>query len=114
MNINMDWEQDEFTVYALNCDGVNDFSFTVQGNGRNGHDPKKLQEVVNLAKHAPEMYFMLKGIMETIPTVLMREGLYDDLEELLFSDLAGAVHSSLSAEDLFLESLIKEKTDDIS
>ena len=36
------WEVDGLTVYALNESGVNDFSASVQGNGRFGADPKEL------------------------------------------------------------------------
>lgn len=65
MNINMNWKQDGFTVYALNEQGVNDFSFHVQGNGRSGHDPKKLQKVVSIASAAPEMYRALRNVVSS-------------------------------------------------
>ena len=63
-NFNMNWQSDGFTVYALNEQGVNDFSFHVQGNGRNGHDPKTLQKVVSMAEAAPDMYRILKTLLQ--------------------------------------------------
>lgn len=62
-NLNMNWQSDGSTVYALNEQGVNDFSFNVQGNGRNGHDPKTLQNVVSMAKAAPDMYRALRDAL---------------------------------------------------
>lgn len=59
-NMNMNWQSDGFTVYALNEQGVNDFSFHVQGNGRDGHDQKALQKIVSMAEAAPDMYRALR------------------------------------------------------
>lgn len=59
-NINMDWQQDGFTVYALNKHGVNDFSFHVQSNGRIGYNHKMLQKVVSMAEAAPDIYRALR------------------------------------------------------
>jgi hypothetical protein len=61
--ININWKSDGFTVYALNASDVNDFSFHVQGNGRSGHDAKRLQKVVSMAEAAPDMYRALKYLV---------------------------------------------------
>jgi hypothetical protein len=55
---------DGYTVYALNESGVNQFSFTIQGNGRHGAAPAELQANANLAKAAPELYEALKQVLE--------------------------------------------------
>lgn len=65
-DINMNWESVDFTVYALNEQDVNDFSFHVQGNGRNGHDPQTLKKVVAMAKAAPDMYQALLALTTKI------------------------------------------------
>lgn len=69
---NMDWQSDSHTVYALNEQGVNDFSFHVQGNGRNGHDPKALQKVVSMAKAAPDMYRALRSAVDAVKADIIR------------------------------------------
>lgn len=66
MNMNMNWQSDDFTVYALNEQGVNDFSFHIQGNGRKGHDPKTLQKVVAMAEAAPDIYNAAKGLIDYV------------------------------------------------
>lgn len=64
--LNMNWVSDDFTVYALNDEGVNDFSFHIQGNGRKGHDPKTLKEVVAMAVAAPDMYSLLDMVNQSV------------------------------------------------
>ena len=62
---------DGYTVYALNEIGVNQFSFTIQGNGRHGAAPAELQANVILAKAAPELYAALKAVVTRFENVLV-------------------------------------------
>ena len=64
--INMNWKSDSFTVYALNERGVNDFSFHVQGNGKQGYSPRNLEKVVSMAEAAPDMYRALGNLLERV------------------------------------------------
>lgn len=63
-DINMNWKSDGCTVYALNEQGVNGFSFPIQGNGRSGYNPRKLLKVAAMAESAPDMYRALKKMID--------------------------------------------------
>lgn len=85
-NLNMDWQQDGLTVYALNEQGVNDFSFHVQGNGRSGYDPKKLTKVASMALAAPDMYRALLDCIAECEQFMPIEVLHNAQEALAKAD----------------------------
>lgn len=57
----MSWQLSGCTVYELNTEGVNDFSFHVQ---RKDHDIQKAEVVAALASKAPEMLQILAKLAE--------------------------------------------------